>query len=61
MRTINSVIQLAKERALFRFTALAYPMLKDALNSVNKALDANRSGEDDNKTLAAARLFLRQD
>ena len=61
MRTINSVIQLAKERALFRFTALVHPMLTDALSSVNNALDASRSDEDDNKTLAAARLFLRQD
>ena len=61
MRTINSVIQLAKERALFRFTALVHPMLADALSSVNNALDASRSDEDDNKTLAAARLFLRQD
>ena len=60
MRTINPVIQLAKERALFRFTALAHPMIKDAINSVNKALDSRPSDEDD-KTLTAARLFLRQD
>jgi hypothetical protein len=57
---INPVIQLAKERALFRFTALAHPMIKDAINSVNKALDVAHSDEDD-KTLTAARLFLRQD
>ncbi len=60
MRTINPVIQLAKERALFRFTALAHPMIKDAINSVNKALDGRPSDEND-KTLTAARLFLRQD
>ncbi|MDO8176802.1 MAG: DUF1631 family protein [Undibacterium sp.] len=60
MHTIKPVIQLAKERALFRFTALAHPMLKDAINNVNNALDASHSDEDD-KNLTAARLFLRQD
>lgn len=63
MRTanpVNSVIQLAKERALFRFTALVHPMLKDAINSVNLALDGHHKVEDE-KTLCEARLFLRQD
>ncbi len=60
IRTINPVIQLAKERARFRFTALAHPMLKDAINSVNLALDGRPSEEDD-KALTAARTFLRQD
>ena len=60
MRTINPVIQLAKERALFRFTALVHPMLKDAINVVNIALDASKY-EGNDKALAAALLFLRQD
>ena len=64
MQTTNPVIQLAKERALFRFTALVHPMLKDAIDSVNKALYDNRFDEDNKaltETLTAARLFLRQD
>jgi hypothetical protein len=60
MQTTNPVIQLAKERALFRFTALAHPMIKEAINSVNNALDVSHSDEED-KTLVAARLFLRQE
>jgi hypothetical protein len=60
MRTVNPVIQLAKERALFRFTALAHPMIKDAINSISKAMESNRSDKD-GRALAAASEFLQQD
>lgn len=60
MRTVNPVIQLAKERALFRFTALAHPMIKDAIDSVNQALEIGLSGKD-GRGLVAAAEFLQQD
>ena len=60
MRTINPVIQLAKERALFRFTALAHPMIKDAIISIDRALKLNHSDKSA-KGLAAAAEFLQQD
>lgn len=60
MKSINPVIQLAKERALFRFTALAHPMIKDAVISVNKAQEANHSDKS-GRGLGNAADFLQQD
>ena len=59
MKSINPVIQLAKERALFRFTALAHPMIKDAVISVNKAQEANHSDKS-GRGLGNAADFLQQ-
>lgn len=54
------VIQLAKERALFRFAALAQPMLQDADNSLGQLLSTKLSGADE-RSAFGARQFLRQD
>lgn len=60
MQTTRRVIQLAKERALFRFSALAQPMVQDADNSITLELTAPSSGQDQ-KALAFARHFLRHE
>ncbi|CAN5457863.1 hypothetical protein BH11PSE11_BH11PSE11_03350 [soil metagenome] len=59
MLITKPVIQLAKERALFRFSALAVPMLKDAADSLTQAREGAKSGAD--QPAALANQFLRQD
>ncbi len=60
MQISKRVIQLAKERALFRFGALAQPMLQDADGSLSQLLLTNLSGQDEKSTFMA-RQFLRQE
>lgn len=57
MQDRHPVIQLAKERALFKFSALAHRMVQDADVSLGRADAAIRS--DDHKAIASARQFLR--
>lgn len=57
MRAIKPVIQLAKERALFRFSALAIRMLQDATTSVAQQAHTATTVHEQ-KTFAAAREWL---
>ena len=57
MREISPVVQLAKERALFRFSTLAIRMLQDASQST--AAQAGSAGSaQEQKTISQAREFL---
>ncbi|CAN5398869.1 DUF1631 domain-containing protein [soil metagenome] len=60
MAISRNVIQLARERALFRFTALATPMLKDAEASILENLSVKQSANEIDKLNAASR-FLRNE
>lgn len=55
MHTVHPVIQLAKERALFRFSALSSLMLQDAHASLGQQHFTSASEQ---KTLSASRDFL---
>ncbi|HEX2604370.1 MAG TPA: DUF1631 family protein, partial [Oxalicibacterium sp.] len=57
MREISPVVQLAKERALFRFSTLAIRMLQDACQSIAAQAPAASSAQDQ-KTISQAREFL---
>jgi hypothetical protein len=57
MAEIIPVVQLAKERALFRFSALAFLMLQDANLSIAQA-SANAGTLQEQKTLSASKSFL---
>lgn len=59
MQPPNRVIQLAKERALFRFKALAQPMVQDADASLSHALLTDKTT--DPQAMTSARQFLRLD
>lgn len=56
MPDIKPVIQLAKERALFRFSALATSMLQDANTSIAEMIPA--ASQSEQKTISLAREFL---
>jgi hypothetical protein len=60
MQVSKRVIQLAKERALFRFSALAVPMTQDADNCLTEALTVAGPAVDQ-QPLSFARHFLRQE
>lgn len=60
MQISKRVFQLAKERALFRFSALVRPMLQDADASLSQSLLTKLSAQDE-KNLFSARQFLRQE
>ncbi len=60
MQLIKQVIQLAKDRALIKFSALTRLMVKDADNAMVQALSNSRSGIDQ-RNLTLALQFLRQD
>lgn len=57
MHDIKPVIQLAKERALFRFSALALRMLQDASASITE-LTSTASSVAEQKTISAAKEWL---
>lgn len=57
MHAIKPVIQLAKERAIFRFSALVSQMLVDANTSITQMLPAARSTAEQ-KTISASKDFL---
>lgn len=57
MHPIAPVIQLAKERALFRFSALAARMLQDANTTLGQQIPVARSAAEQ-KAIAASRDFL---
>lgn len=59
MREISPIVQLAKERALFRFSTLAIRMLQDANQSV-AALVPIATSVQEQKTIAQAREFLQE-
>src|ERR1035437_7957084 len=60
MQVTKRVIQLAKERALFRFSTLSLPMMQDGDNSMSEALLAAEPGVDQ-QPLSFARHFVRQE
>lgn len=57
MHPIAPVIQLAKERALFRFSALAARMLQDANTTLGQQIPVARSAAEQ-KAISASRDFL---
>lgn len=57
MHAIKPVIQLAKERALFRFSALAIRMLQDANASIRQVTPVTGSANEQ-KTISAAKEWL---
>lgn len=59
MREMSPVVQLAKERALFRFSTLAVRILQDANQSVAQLLPAASSAQEQ-KTISQAREFLQE-
>jgi len=59
MSDVIPVVQLAKERALFRFSALAVLMLQEATASIGQA-SINASTQHDQKTTSHAKIFLQE-
>ncbi|HWU98170.1 MAG TPA: DUF1631 family protein [Oxalicibacterium sp.] len=57
MHAIKPVIQLAKERALFRFSALASQMLQDASASIAQTMPIAKSAAEQ-KAISASRDFI---
>lgn len=57
MHAIKPVIQLAKERALFRFSALAIRMLQDANASIRQ-ITPGAGSANEQKTISAAKEWL---
>ena len=57
MHAIKPVIQLAKERALFRFSALAIRMLQDANTSITQLIITAGSASEQ-KTISLSKEFL---
>lgn len=57
MHAIKPVIQLAKERALFRFSALAMRMVQDANTSIRQVTPSAGSAHEQ-KTISAAKEWL---
>jgi hypothetical protein len=59
MREMSPVVQLAKERALFRFSTLAVRSLQDATQSIAQLLPAAASAQEQ-KTISLSREFLQE-